>query len=977
MIDIRLPESWKSWILTEMIGEGTFGTVYKAERRSGDRVLYSAIKIIEVPQVRSEVKHLMREMVDQNAVRLYYKNMVDDYLKEIQTMDSLKGITNIVSIEDYFVEEKTDSIGWRIYIRMELLESFADYYTRNQVDEEEIIRLGVDICSALEYCADLKIIHRDIKPDNIFRSRHGDYKLGDFGVARQLDRSIGSFSAKGTILYMAPEVYRGEHYGVTADIYSLGLILYKLSNRNRDPFVNTEKQIIYYKEKEAALNRRMDGEALPAPLDASVPLQRVILKATAFQPKDRYSSATEMKKALLAVQSLSEPKPGNRRYLYFVGVGLAVVLLVAGAMARQIRRRNKTLVLPETETERNTTLTVEGESDLRYIHVMGGPEIKLGAGQSRIVHIESNTDAINVSYMHSEVEVRWQDDDNQVLEIEAKDGVWDKSFIYLEDGSGEVTEIITVDHTLPETEEKTGSTEEQASETTPEAELIAAAESEEKARAESESIAAAEAEAKAKAESESIAAAESEAKARAESESIAAAESEAKAKAESESIAAAESEAKAKAESEAKAKAESEAKAKAESESIAAAESEAKARAESEAKAKAESEAKAKAESEAKAKAESESIAAAESEAKARAESEAKAKAESEAKAKAESEAKAKAESEAKAKAESEAKAKAESEAKAKAESEAKAKAESESIAAAESESRAKEEAEAETQISNENMIVGHIMLQAEDSYLHELAFEQLSAPQYLIDTLKEETLPDNDKERTLYEAMEEVENLKVYASYDEAVKGYVCYGVYDEKLYGIDTLRPEIFPFIFEGELKEETHQDQEEKPAYATWDELKKEVEERREKALSEDENLQIIEDYLNGKAETTEMLTTASSLNVRAYPQDGAVKGTVSRWTSLPQIVELPDGWSMVEYNGEIGYVSSNYLVEAGSEEEESERNRIAAEEAAAAAAPQQNYSYGGDTWYPSGGGDNGGGNDNDTSGGYTDVFISSDW
>ena len=68
MIDIKLPESWKSWVLTEMIGEGTFGTVYKAERQSGDRTFYSAIKIIEIPQVRSEVKHLMREMVEQDAL---------------------------------------------------------------------------------------------------------------------------------------------------------------------------------------------------------------------------------------------------------------------------------------------------------------------------------------------------------------------------------------------------------------------------------------------------------------------------------------------------------------------------------------------------------------------------------------------------------------------------------------------------------------------------------------------------------------------------------------------------------------------------------------------------------------------------------------------------------------------------------------------------------------------------------------------
>jgi serine/threonine protein kinase len=83
-------------------------------------------------------------------------------------MESLKGIQNIVSVEDYKVIEKTDTIGWDIYIRMELLVPFNTYICDKVLTEEEVIKLGCDICTALEICGQRNIIHRDIKPENIF-----------------------------------------------------------------------------------------------------------------------------------------------------------------------------------------------------------------------------------------------------------------------------------------------------------------------------------------------------------------------------------------------------------------------------------------------------------------------------------------------------------------------------------------------------------------------------------------------------------------------------------------------------------------------------------------------------------------------------------------------------------------------------------------------------------------------------------------
>ena len=286
---------WQEWKITEKLGEGSYGKVYKAQRTEQGRSFYSAMKIIPIPSSPGELSGVRLEMKDEDTVRAYFKNIVDECIQEISTMEYFRGNSHIVSVEDFKVLEYLDEIGWDIYIRMEYLTSFLDYCTGRSLTEREIIKLGIDLCKALEYCGQLRIIHRDIKPENIFVSRFGDFKLGDFGIARELERSMSSLSKKGTFSYMAPEMYRGEAYDSSVDIYSLGIVLYKLMNRNRLPFMNLEKQLITYRDKENALNRRMAGELLPKPADASEELSEIILRACAFDVRRRYQDPEMMR----------------------------------------------------------------------------------------------------------------------------------------------------------------------------------------------------------------------------------------------------------------------------------------------------------------------------------------------------------------------------------------------------------------------------------------------------------------------------------------------------------------------------------------------------------------------------------------------------------------------------------------------------------------------------------------------------------
>lgn len=292
---------WPEWEIVKQIGRGSYGVVYKAVRREFNFVSESAIKVISIPSDSSELDSLHSEGLDVNASKTYLQEIVKDFINEIRVMESVKATPNVVSIEDYRAVEKSDELGWDIYIRMELLTPFNSYICDKNLTEEEVIQLGIDICSALEICGKRNIIHRDIKPENIFINDFGTFKLGDFGIARKLENMTGVFSQKGTINYMAPEVARGRDYDARVDIYSLGIVLYRLLNKNRLPFLDTEKQLLSPVDRKNAVDRRMRGEALPKPCEASPQMAQLILKACAYEPGQRFASAGEMKAALLKV----------------------------------------------------------------------------------------------------------------------------------------------------------------------------------------------------------------------------------------------------------------------------------------------------------------------------------------------------------------------------------------------------------------------------------------------------------------------------------------------------------------------------------------------------------------------------------------------------------------------------------------------------------------------------------------------------
>lgn len=273
--NISLP--WPDWKIVKYLGGGAYGKVYEIERNISGFTEKAALKIISKPR-------------DQEEIESYY------YAQEYKILKELQGQTNIVSCDDFTIVPNENGIGGKIFIRMELLIPLQQVLRERNLSEEEIVRMGRNLASALILCERKHVIHRDIKPANIMISKEGNFKLGGF---EELP-SMVSDMVMGATPYQAPEVVHEEKYDNTSDIYSLGIILYWLLNHRRMPFINAEEKLTPYVMNKA-IEMRYRGELLPAPEYGTEELKKIVLKACAYRPENRYSCAEEFYYALNAL----------------------------------------------------------------------------------------------------------------------------------------------------------------------------------------------------------------------------------------------------------------------------------------------------------------------------------------------------------------------------------------------------------------------------------------------------------------------------------------------------------------------------------------------------------------------------------------------------------------------------------------------------------------------------------------------------
>ena len=302
----KIDQLWPGWEIVRAIGQGSFGAVYEIRRNLYGRIETAALKVISIPQSMQEVQELRSDGYDDESITAHFQSYLEEIIREYTVMLDLKGHTNVVYCDDVRYVQHDDGIGWDVFIKMELLTPLTGQLSKGY-DGQQVIRMGIDLCNALILCKNENIIHRDIKPQNIFVSKTGDYKLGDFGVAKISDKTV-SGTKIGTYKYMAPEVYLNRPYGTSSDLYSLGLVLYWAMNERRTPFLPLPPQMPKPSEEETARQRRFSGEPVPAPMHGSRDLQEIVLKACAYDPKDRFRDPAQMREALIRLSSGAQPR---------------------------------------------------------------------------------------------------------------------------------------------------------------------------------------------------------------------------------------------------------------------------------------------------------------------------------------------------------------------------------------------------------------------------------------------------------------------------------------------------------------------------------------------------------------------------------------------------------------------------------------------------------------------------------------------
>ena len=309
----ELEKKFDEWKIGEKVGDGSGKTtVYAIVRKNLNFEENDVLKVI--PLLAENVGFSQMNEISRANYETQKTELRGKAEEEVSLMNKLKTSNYIVTYQDFKFMDILDenATSFVLAIRMHTYESLSAIIQTKEISQADIVKIGIDICCALEACAQYGIIHRDIKPENIFFD--GDqYRLGDFGISRIIERGNLAHTNQGTPQFAAPEQFTNmmsaEGYDSRVDIYSLGLSLYYLANGQKLPFKDKLKGSDMY------LKMRVTGAEIP-PVDGIEPeLNRIMLKACEHSADKRYQTPSEMKSDLKALYK----KLKNRKSIKRIG----------------------------------------------------------------------------------------------------------------------------------------------------------------------------------------------------------------------------------------------------------------------------------------------------------------------------------------------------------------------------------------------------------------------------------------------------------------------------------------------------------------------------------------------------------------------------------------------------------------------------------------------------------------------------------
>ena len=328
------------------LGQGPNGTVYLVTRRMDMRKL--ALKHIAIPASDAQTKALIYAgaVKDEAGAQRYYNTQVQEIKDQLLLLNGIQNGDNLLKYRGYQVDQKIVGVGFDVYLLSDYFRPLPEYLSSHSLTRVEAISLGLDLCSALEQLRSGGLIHKDIRPSNIYYGDSRHFLLGDLGVVRSEDLRYSTMPDQMITEYTAPEVIPEDApLSDTMDIYSVGMILYEIYNGCRFPV----------EEGETFVRTRED---LPAPEYADMTLTEIILKACAYNPADRYQTPGEMKDALSLYFSRTSISgdpliPGNEDTEVDVSA-IAATVEAGQAAAAGIEPEAEPATVPEQEKPEET-----------------------------------------------------------------------------------------------------------------------------------------------------------------------------------------------------------------------------------------------------------------------------------------------------------------------------------------------------------------------------------------------------------------------------------------------------------------------------------------------------------------------------------------------------------------------------------------------------------------------------------------------
>jgi formylglycine-generating enzyme required for sulfatase activity/serine/threonine protein kinase len=292
------------WHIGDFISAGAFGCVFRIEKEDFGRTFSAALKVID-----------LEARVDRhNRTLSSLKASVKQDASEIIHHYEIGAHQNVVTCYNHqvFMEESQEAVTALIAIMMEYLpQSLADVLVKKTFTWQEARPFLIDCLEGLAVIHSKNLIHRDVKPENIFITDDGRAKIGDLGVTRKLFESTKAHTYAGAPLYMAPEIHLREPYDYKSDLFSLGLVAYEMLEGEL-PFTRACRSAEDLHG--CVIEKMLAGAPLDFHADLPEAVKAILRQAMQRDPAQRFSSAAEFRDALAGVEArtiVPPPRPAR------------------------------------------------------------------------------------------------------------------------------------------------------------------------------------------------------------------------------------------------------------------------------------------------------------------------------------------------------------------------------------------------------------------------------------------------------------------------------------------------------------------------------------------------------------------------------------------------------------------------------------------------------------------------------------------